>query len=105
MRKRTWTVHIENGKSLARRDLPVIGIATGAIEAGDALEDVVLWLGQINFCRGGLRERRWEHSEQDQQQDKNWTERVHHGLLFIYLSDLLGGFCTEVRILTSVRIG
>ena len=68
MGKRSWTVQIENRESLARGDLPVIGVAARAIEAGDALKHVVLRLGQIHSC--GLCKGTWKNNVKDQQQDK-----------------------------------
>src|ERR1700730_10340663 len=99
MRERTRTLHIEYRKSLTRSDLSVIGVAARAIEAGDALQDIVMWLRQIYFCRSGLGRRRRERCERDQQQDQGRTQRMHGGLLFTYSSSLLGGLCTELRIL------
>ena len=41
------TIDFQNGEALTWRDLPEVGIPSGTIEAGHALEGILLRLGQI----------------------------------------------------------
>src|SRR5580704_195004 len=102
VRERGGAVDVENREGLAGSYFAVVGVASGTIEARDALEDRILGLREIYFGGCGLRGGRWQNCVGDKQREQSQTERVHRVLLLAPFCDLLGGLCTERSFLTSV---
>jgi hypothetical protein len=62
-------VDVENREGLAGGYFAVVGVASGTIEAGDALEDIVLGLGEIYLGGWGLRGGSWQNCVGDEQRE------------------------------------
>jgi hypothetical protein len=60
-------VDVENREGLTGAYFTVVGVASGTIEAGDALEDIILGLREICFGGCGLRGGGWQNRVRDEQ--------------------------------------
>src|ERR1700722_1629884 len=93
VRERGGAIDVQNREGLTDGYIAVVGVASGTIEAGDALEDIILGLREIYVAGCGLRGGSWQNCVGDEQREKSQTERGHRVLLLALFCDLLGGLC------------